>query len=68
MLRLQVVGRRLVRPGNGFTQKLDIAAALKPYERFVDAQRQLEVVAAFAAHRAFKVDIHLVTLLRERHL
>jgi len=68
MLRLQVVSRGLVRPRNGFSEKLDIAAALKPYERFVDAQRQLEVMAAFAAHRAFKIDIHLVTLLLERHL
>jgi hypothetical protein len=68
MLCLQVVGWRLIGPGNGFTEKLDIAAALEPCERFVDAQRQLEVLAALAAHRAFKINIHLWTLLLERHL
>jgi hypothetical protein len=68
MLCLQVVGGRLIRPRYGFAKKLDLAAALKPLERFVNAQRQLEVMAAFAAHRAFKIDIHLVTLLLERHL
>ncbi|WP_227747056.1 hypothetical protein [Paraburkholderia franconis] len=52
MLRERIGFGRILRPDDGVAKQLHVTAAGDPRERFVDGERQAQVMAATTAHRA----------------
>jgi hypothetical protein len=49
--------RRFDRPGHRDAENLDIVAVVDPGQRFLERQRQMQIAAAAAAHRAIEVKL-----------